>query len=153
MLKTDKRVEHAWSDRHALDYARLFPPEPGVYRLLALRDSAAAPIPRLLATDPDGVLYVGKAARLRGRVRTLVKCIREDVRGHAAGRRFHHIDRLRARAGLDKFSDTFELRLSFFTCNSVEDAKSAETQVLHAYIAQYGEVPPLNGQGDWSGIA
>ena len=55
MGKTRERVEPAWSEPYLLDDVNLIPREPGVYRLLALRNSGKAPIPRFLATDSSGI--------------------------------------------------------------------------------------------------
>jgi hypothetical protein len=152
-MPTDfKRAKFEWSRPLALEDLHVLPREPGVYRLLALKSSRPAPISRLLGVDPDGIPYIGKATRLRGRVGALGRCIRDQAREHAAGRRFHQIDRLRARAGLPRFSRMFDLRISFLVRRSVEAARSTETKVLHDYIARYGEVSPLNGQGNWSSV-
>jgi len=128
------------------------PRKPGLYALVAYRRSQPCAIGRFLGNDASGLVYIGKATRVRGRVRSLALSYLEGKRGHMAGRNLERVDALRAKAGLPTVRSDYELRLFYTLCPSPLAAEKAETKLLHWYIAQFGEVPPMNAQGSWVSI-
>ena len=142
-----------WIGPSALPDVGELPRKPGLYCLVATRRSRPAKIRRFLDADPSGVLYLGKAARLRGRVLTLAQCILEKKRGHAAGVSFERIDFLRKSEGLAPISELYGFQIYHSRCATADAADSAETRVIHSYLAQFGEVPPLNSQVSWRQIS
>ena len=147
-----------WADRDwvgpaALESAHDIPRVPGLYALVAFQQSNPARIPRFLGIDPTGLVYIGKATRLRGRTRALARSYLEGKPGHMAGRNFERVDLLRIQAGLSAVKTDFDLRLYYSTCASPPAAERAETDLLHSYMAMYGEVPPMNAQGSWREIS
>jgi hypothetical protein len=66
-----------------------------------------------------------------------------------AGRNLERVDLLRAKAELPSVRSEFDLRLFFLALESVAAADHAETDLLHTYVAIFGEVPPMNAQASW----
>jgi hypothetical protein len=146
-------TQHEWIGPVELEAVDDLPRLPGLYALVAYKRNVPAEIPRFLSSDPSGLVYVGKATRIRGRARALAKSYFQAVPGHMAGRNLERIDVLREQSGLPTVNADFDLRIYYTILNSVADAEVAETDLLHTYISVYGEVPPMNSQGSWREIS
>ncbi len=108
---------------------------------------------RFVGVGPSGLVYVGKATRLRGRTRSLARSYLEGKKGHMAWRNLERVDVLRSQIDLPPVRENFDLQLFYSSCASPSAAEKAETKLLHSYIAVYGEVPPMNAQGSWVQIS
>lgn len=112
----------------------------GIY--VVRRDS---PIPRVVAEDPKGVLYVGRSKRLRNRLWQLWKANHPAsgfLWGHPklAGEIMGGI----CRSPKDVVDRVGELTVKVATLMGPSELEDAERAVLYAYFYQYGELPPLN---------
>lgn len=109
----------------------------GVYKIVAVRDGRRVPINRFLGTDPNGVLYIGKAACFLDRVINLKKSISPDMRGtsHICGRRY------KSQPAIAK-QFPYEILHTELICSEQPD--KLENNLLKAYANEFGEVPPLN---------
>ncbi|PCN50151.1 hypothetical protein B6U99_05990 [Candidatus Geothermarchaeota archaeon ex4572_27] len=126
-----------------LVYARDHVPQrPGVYVVRWVRDGKPVRIPRVLAVDEKGILYIGSAGGLRDGVNSLVKGLRRpEHKAHAAALMYHFF-------GLDKHIKLEEMEVSWATFGSYKEAEEQEWAALKFYADRYGEVPPLNRQLD-----
>jgi hypothetical protein len=109
----------------------------GVYRLFAQKDNHPYPIPRLLETDLEGTLYLGKANSFVKRVIDLKKSLLPEYRSetHNAGKRYKKLTPLQ-----NKFPVS-DLMVHLTKDN---DPAEREKQEIESYINKFGEVPPLN---------
>ena len=113
----------------------------GVYILYALNlDKTQQPINRVLATDEDGVLYIGQTTKQTFRER--LEMFRRVMNPAYAAT---------AHSGALNLKEIPALRLRFppnciyvqvFPC---ENPKEEEQRIIEAYRQKFGEVPPLNG--------
>jgi hypothetical protein len=115
----------------------------GVYRLHVAGDQGAgdfASLPRLLNNDPNGRLYIGKADVFEDRLITLIKGLHPVYKdnSHAAARIYNSSEALRLRFPLSHLS---------FTLTFSSQPRISEVTELRAYIAEFGEPPPLNSLG------
>lgn len=114
----------------------------GVYVLRCGDQSIENPsvIPRCLGNDNSGILYIGQGMKFPHRVGDLARTIDSSYKQnlHGAGVRYNSDS---------KFREVFPIQnlyISFFiTDNPVE----LESTLISEYVEQFGEVPPLNGQG------
>lgn len=130
----------------------------GCYRLHILDDKdVPAALPRLLAVDESGTLYIGTSRDVPNRVASLKKAIGaaygiEHRTGtvyrnpgeHGAGKKLNMLPALRTSAPFER------LFVSVERCESIgEDTLPAnyeqEAEQLQAYRTKFGEWPPLNG--------
>ena len=140
-------AELEWSDWFELEELASVPNPfalgPGVYRF-RFTDSVgrARPCPRLLATDESGIVYIGRSkGNLRSRVLQVIKGRKTGKElTHTLGRKLFILDRF------SSFRATYDgLRLECQAAPAA-DAVATEDYLIRAYQAQYGEVPPLNGE-------
>ena len=120
----------------------------GIYYLRSLNSDGSSyrPVPRVLQTDTDGVLYIGCSKEVRGRVGTLKKalCAAAGAHGyidpyaHPAGRHYSEVARLRE---LYPFES---LCITITPVPRETDHYRAEYDALRDYRASFGEVPPFN---------
>ena len=104
----------------------------GVYTLY-VKES----ICRVLATDTNGTLYIGKGIIVnyaKPRIGTLVNSLNNTAIYHEAGERYNKL-LYKAKFPLDKLI----LKVELF-----EDAGSIEALKLDEYLRTFGELPPLN---------
>jgi hypothetical protein len=130
-------------------------PFPGIYRLHVVAECGAfLPLPRALAKDPEGILYIGTSANVLVRIGSLRKSIfaaykhldYEDYGAHQTGAKM---------AQMPEFRKHFPLRGLCLTAERVSanpaeveasiSAHSAwEAKLLAQHRARFGENPPLN---------
>jgi hypothetical protein len=105
----------------------------GIYYLLAGKS-----VPRCLGEDEDGILYIGKGIILDPlhRLGKLINAINETEELHEAGKRYNsHL--------FKKKYPLEDVRLRVVLTN---DSREREKECLAAYVAKFGELPPLNHQ-------
>lgn len=133
-----------WSDSVQVrafddDWASM-PSTPGVYVVRADR-----PLRRVGGTDRAGILYVGRASRLRSRIWSFW-----DANHTASGFLWMHpgIARLvlngRIRTVSDVERELGKLTVRFATPVHRQQLGRAERALLFAYVRAFGEAPPLN---------
>jgi hypothetical protein len=118
---------------------------PGVYRLIALDDNGdAVTLERMCDRDRTGTLYIGKEGKTfsdRSRLSKLIRSLRPPRHGgvyndeHKAGYRLRRHPILSQRFP--------ESKLAVAWCYS-DDPPKAESTLLDAYFASFGDLPPLN---------
>jgi len=117
----------------------------GTYILHWYKGDKPRGISRLLGNDCEGILYIGETTGpLYDRVSLLETAIRNNSKegqpkpaesGHAQiGKKFYRIRRH------IKLTD---LRIEVIRC--IEDPKKDESKLLEEYVAEFGELPPFNG--------
>ncbi len=107
-----------------------------VYAVRLVEQGRVIPIPRFLATDPEGILTIGKASNLEHR-----RC--RFISGYKCGRG-HSASNLLFR--LAEFSRRFpsaSFEFTFCTTRDTSLALDMETQITREYWQRYGEAPPL----------
>jgi hypothetical protein len=92
---------------------------------------------RLLKTDNNGILYIGKATSFLDRVITLKKSISPNYNSdnHECGVRYKSSDLTKAKFPFDY------LRIKLIGCENID---SKEKELLTKYEQEFGELPPLN---------
>ena len=116
------------------------PSTPGVYVIRASR-----PIARIGGTDRRGILYVGRASRVRSRVWNFWYCNHT-----ASGFLWTHPDIARLVLGGNIRSVTdVERKLCYLSARYAtpihgNQLARAERALLFAYVRAFGEAPPLN---------
>jgi hypothetical protein len=108
----------------------------GVY---ILRCGVETPIPvnRLLASDEEGTLYIGKANSFLNRVAELKKSISPQYKSgsHECGTRY------KSHSGIYKVYPYEELYINLVES---DDPRTTESNLLQNYEKKFGELPPLN---------
>lgn len=117
----------------------------GTYKLHWCKNGKPKKICRLLDTDCEGVLYIGETGKaLYDRVSSLATAIKSNTkenqpkpkeRGHKAlSKKFF---RIRKHIDIkDLYMEVFPVKLS---------PKEDESKLIEEYVAEFGELPPLNG--------
>jgi hypothetical protein len=127
-----------WTPLDKLDFSTV-PSGPGVYVIATDR-----PIHRVVETDNSGFLDIGEAESLRSRIKAFYRCVTEDKdAGHMAGWRFMRF----------QFKRQFpvgSLHVRWRSTANKEEAYKEEGRLLHAYLQQHCELPPLNYKFNWS---
>lgn len=110
----------------------------GIYKLSCLdKNDQAITVNRLIKTDPNGILYIGKTTSFLDRVINLKKSISPDYNSdsHECGLRYKNSDLIKS-----KFPyQNLVIELTLF-----DDIHTAEKDLLTAYELEFGELPPLN---------
>lgn len=114
----------------------------GVYKLRYLSDAennGFEPTRRLLGTDPEGVLYIGKATSFASRVIDLKKSLLPDYESlsHHVGIRFSRNPTLR---------EKFDVKKLCVTLHESAQPEETEREELQAYFRKFGELPPWNAK-------
>lgn len=111
---------------------------PGVYRLVAV-DPGGNPVAirRVCGDDASGTLYMGQGGSVFGRIGLLRRTLRPDYKpgDHPAGIRYLRIGRLKTRLDLPFLATS---------CALSEPPDQAEGRLIESYVAEFGELPPLN---------
>ncbi|RKN83354.1 hypothetical protein [Ulvibacterium marinum] len=118
-----------------------FPIGGGVYELYCMNKyGKTIPVNRMLGTDDEGLLYIGKAGSFLDRVIELKKSISPDYnsRGHECGARY------KASKGIQEIYPYENL---FVYLTSSENERILEIEKLNGYLEKFGEFPPLNRMG------
>lgn len=117
-----------------------WPSTPGVYII-----RAAHSMPRIGGTDKTGILYIGKASKLRFRIYHF------SMADHTASgflREHQDIARLVLNSGIRSGTDVKKylgrLTVRYATPLYAHQIARAERAVLFSYIRLFGEAPPLN---------
>ena len=113
----------------------------GIYFLVCVgEDGNPQPVGRLLAEDPGGVLYIGMASSFLDRVIELKKSLSPGhmSKGHECGSRH------KSHALISQQYPYERLWVRFLETDS---PRAAEQEALEKYIAEFGELPPLNRAG------
>lgn len=105
----------------------------GVYFLIA-----GKPVPRCLGQDMEGILYIGKGIILnvRHRLGKLINSINNTEEIHEAGIRYNKA----------LFKQKYPLEEIKLRVILNANPRQLEKELLGKYIAQFGELPPLNHQ-------
>ena len=139
-------------------------PFSGVYRLHALgEDGEFIFIPRLLAPDPNGVLYIGASSVVANRLGSMRKSISaayrlldpdgygalpySDPSPHQTGRKIVRIGRrFIERFRFDRLCVTLERHVGMAEATGADYGYyTREDVLLRAYEQEFGERPALNG--------
>ncbi|NQX84844.1 MAG: hypothetical protein HRT67_02885 [Flavobacteriaceae bacterium] len=110
----------------------------GVYKLFSKKNEQRKPINRLLKTDINGILYIGKADSFVNRIITLQKVIhptKYKSTNHSGGRRYNRNSRI---------SDNYPYHSLYIELSQHNNPKERESEILNSYFQEFGEVPPLN---------
>ena len=114
----------------------------GVYRFRFV-DEAGQPVvqSRFLAIDSTGVVYIGRSQiPLRTRLRRIPHSRKTGRSSHTLGLKLHVLDGLRA---YRTWSRKLTLECQYAHC---PDPVEKEKELIRAYVAKFGEIPPLNGE-------
>lgn len=115
------------------------PASGGIYKIYSLDiNDIPRPLPRVLGTDVDGILYIGKSDNLKDRVRMLWRVLQHDYRatGHTFGMNYK---------SLQVIQDAFPFDTLAIEYEEHPQPKQYEKNIIETYRQLYGEVPPLNG--------
>jgi hypothetical protein len=110
----------------------------GIYKLYCCDDNnQIIKTNRLLKTDDNGILYIGKATSFLDRVITLKKSISPNYNSdsHECGIRYKSSDLIKAKFPFNN------LRIKLVGCENID---SMEKELLTNYEKEFGELPPLN---------
>jgi len=114
----------------------------GVYRFRFV-DRNGIPVvqSRFLAVDSSGVVYIGRSqVPLGNRLRRIPHSRKTGRSSHTLGRKLHVLDGLRA---YRTWSRKLTLECQYAHC---PDPLEKEKELIRAYVAKFGEIPPLNGE-------
>lgn len=135
-MKSKISSEHFW---HEINKA--FDTRGGVY-VLSCTDVDGTPVTigRLLAQDPNGVLYIGMAKCFLERVIELKKSLAPEYlsQNHECGSR-HKSHKL--------IVERFPYERLQIELIGADDPRQAEQEALKNYLARFGELPPFNRVG------
>jgi len=109
----------------------------GIYFLYCKHDNGdIIPTDRLLKTDPNGILYIGKAISFLERVVELKKSLSpvHHSKGHECGFRMKELNLL----------NKFRYENLFVRLTESTDELQLEKEELTKYELEFGELPPLN---------
>lgn len=117
-----------------------FQAQGGAYKLFFKNDGQIRAIERLLRTDSEGILYIGKATSFVDRIGGLKKTIDPDYKSasHICGRRYNKNVNIQT---------AFPYNNLFVILIGHDRPKEKETELLNSYFMIFGEVPPLNATG------
>lgn len=111
----------------------------GVYILKSYEEDGKTPkkVNRLLDSDKDGVLYIGKASSFLDRVIELKKSLSPKHRSsnHECGARYKQHDDLPLQLPYSRL---------FVTLEQTSNSRELESEQLKKYQDKFGELPPLN---------
>lgn len=113
----------------------------GVYELYCMMPKhRIVPVQRLLKTDVEGTLYIGKAASFLDRVIELKKSISPKYvsSGHECGFRYKESKAIQER---------FPYEHLYMELHGTTDERVLELDMLNSYLKEFGELPPLNRMG------
>ena len=92
------------------------------------------PVPRILTTDKNGILYIGEASDFKSRIGKLVNAMNgNEKESHKPGDNFHRL-----------LSDVHKLEEVSIEVILTVDHKNVEMEMLQKYLNRFGELPPLN---------
>lgn len=109
----------------------------GVYFIHSYNNQIPIRLNRVLGTDEEGVLYIGKSENLRERLRMLWRVLNPKLKAtaHTFGTKYNDNKKLR---------EAFPLKSLYVSFRITNEPKSLESELLDIYFSKYGEVPPFN---------
>jgi hypothetical protein len=109
----------------------------GVYFIYSYNNQIPIRINRVLGTDVEGLLYIGKSINLRERLRMLWRVLnpKQNATAHTFGTKYNKNKNLR---------ETFPLNSLYVSFIITTEPQILESELLDKYFLQYGEVPPFN---------
>ena len=116
------------------------PESKGIYKLYAVTiKGVPIPIQRFRGIDNQGILYIGRTTKqtLKKRIYNLLATSRKisKTTNHSGGLKY------RTNPVIQK---TLVDHLLYFYCETSDDPKQRETELLKEYSLKFGEYPPLN---------
>ena len=113
------------------------PESGGVYYIKTYYNQIPIRLNRVLGTDKDGILYIGKSDNLRERLRMLWRVLNPKLNAtaHPFGKKFNENKKLK---------NTFPLKSLYISYKISTDPKALEFDLLQKYFLKFGEVPPFN---------
>jgi hypothetical protein len=109
----------------------------GVYLIHSFDNQIPIRLNRVLGTDEEGVLYIGKSENLRERLRMLWRVLNPKLKAtaHTFGTKYNDNKKLR---------EAFPLKSLYVSYRITTEPKTLESELLDKYFSKYGEVPPFN---------
>jgi len=133
----------------------------GVYILRSyLDDQQPSSVPRFLATDPFGILYIGMSKCLESRLFELIKYLKPsdifaDNAKHLAANKYSSNEKMQQRFPYSLLRVTYLPTITLEETGLIDKKydeiysdlytpRAVEFHLLNEYLAEYGELPPLN---------
>lgn len=109
----------------------------GIYKVIWIKDNKPKTISRLINSDNQGVLYIGKAQTFLDRVIDLKKSLLPKYKtdNHDFGKRYNNTPILKENILLDEL---------FIELTSSKKPELKEAEELEKYYKTHGELPPFN---------
>ena len=130
-----------WSKWHRIaDWAQseFAPNVPGVYRVRATKSPGEpTSIPRACCVDCEGIVYIGEAKSLRGRIGRLSWACDPNAAKHP----HHDVISTWLSCDLNRICDLVSLEVCWVGC---DDHKAEERLLLAEYKRTYGDIPVAN---------
>jgi hypothetical protein len=116
---------------------RVFKEKGGVYILFSKQNDKIVPINRLLGSDANGVLYIGKADSFLDRVIELKKSLSPDHKStnHECGYRWKKHDNI---------NTNYPYQTLHVELIGSDHPRQLESDKMKEYEKHFGELPPLN---------
>ena len=113
------------------------PETAGVYFIHSYYNGHPTRLNRVLGTDEEGLLYIGKSENLRERLRMLWRVLNPKLKAtaHTFGTKYNNNKKLR---------EAFPLKSLYVSYRTTSEPKTLEFELLDKYFSKYGEVPPFN---------
>lgn len=112
----------------------------GVYKIFLFKDEKPLTIPRFLSNDDTGLVYIGAAEKttLAYRLSCFLasKNSKTKQNNHSGG------DKIKSHSKLLELTNDL---VFMYEVVLAPKAKDKEREMLGKYVADFGEVPPLNG--------
>lgn len=109
----------------------------GVYLIHSYNNQIPIRLNRVLDTDVEGVLYIGKSENIRERLRMLWRVLNPKLKAtaHTFGTKYN---------ANKKLMKAFPLNSLYVSYRITNAPKTLESELLENYFAKFGEVPPFN---------
>jgi hypothetical protein len=120
-----------------INFWKQIPESRGVYFIYSCNNLIPIRLNRVLGTDEEGVLYIGKSENLRERLRMLWRVLNPklEATAHTFGTKYNSNQKLR---------EAFPMKSLFVSYRITSEPKTLESELLDKYFLKYGEVPPFN---------
>lgn len=119
------------------NFWKQIPESGGVYFIYSYNNNTPIKLNRVLGTDEEGLLYIGKSENLRERLRMLWRVLnpKQKATAHTFGTKYNNNKKLREAFPLNSLYVSFRITIN---------PKTLESELLDKYFSKYGEVPPFN---------
>jgi hypothetical protein len=113
------------------------PEKAGVYFIHSYDNGHPTGLNRVLGTDEEGVLYIGRSVNLRERLRMFWRVLDPKLKAtaHTFGTKYNDNKKL---------WEAFPLKSLYVSYRITTEPKKLESELLDKYFSKYGEVPPFN---------